>query len=209
MKRRTGLKGSSVDPQGEGLVDLLRDRLRFRAIVRSGALCRLATSLPATRNSSELVSFMITSCWPARDTCDDLHCWRHRRPAHRARAWPSAAKLGKPPVAADSSVAQDDHRRVLVRQSPGSRLAHRREIVGISLALVAWPIGSGLPPLPKSMARDPHLTRAHPGSFGSRCGPIIAHRVSWCSPPECVDRPRTASLTRGNTCGRHALRPSA
>jgi hypothetical protein len=113
---------------------------------------------------------------------------------------PTRQSWGKPPVAAGSSVAQDDHRRLLVRQSPGSRLAHRREIVGISLAMAAWPIGSGLPPLLKSMARDPHLTRAHPGSFGGPCGPIMAHRVSWCSPPEHVDWPRTASLTRGNTC---------
>jgi hypothetical protein len=37
---------------------------------------------------------------------------------------------------------------------------------------------------------DPHLTRAHPGSLGRLCGPIMARRVGWCSPPEWIGRPR-------------------
>jgi hypothetical protein len=37
---------------------------------------------------------------------------------------------------------------------------------------------------------DPHLTRAHPGSFGGRCGPIMAHRSAGA-------HRRRASIGRG------------
>jgi hypothetical protein len=74
-----------VHTYGKSATDLLR--------IRAGDIPRVPDVV--VDKSMLLVSFMITSRWRARDACDDSHYWRHRRPAHRARARPSAAKLGE------------------------------------------------------------------------------------------------------------------
>jgi hypothetical protein len=73
-----------VHTYGKSATDLLR--------IRAGDIPRVPEVV--VDKSMPMVSFMITSHWRARDACDDSHCWRHRRPAHRARARPNAAKLG-------------------------------------------------------------------------------------------------------------------
>jgi hypothetical protein len=92
MTRRTGLKGSSVDRKVGVAVDLLLPE-------RPHAICPqfVQTSdwrCPASHPQlSEMVSFMITSPGPARDTCDHLRCCHHRHDAKDS--WSALKKLGE------------------------------------------------------------------------------------------------------------------
>jgi hypothetical protein len=97
MTRRTGLKDSSVDRKVGVAVDLL---LPERPPKVPHVICPQFVRILPTGDvlpppASAMVSFMITSAGPARDTCDHLRCCQHRHPGPEHGNGPARPSCGR------------------------------------------------------------------------------------------------------------------